>query len=153
MATEIERKFLVRNTAMLTGRNGVHMRQVYLARGRASVRVRIAGTRAWLTVKGPSEGIVRAEFEYAIPLTDARALEQLGDTAPVDTTRYVVPCGRHNFEVDVFHGLNAPLVIAEIELTSTDDAFTVPDWLGKEVSDDARYRNSWLAECPYSTWP
>ena len=138
---------------MLTGRNGVRMRQAYLARGRASVRVRIAGTRAWLTVKGPSEGIVRAEFEYAIPLTDARALEQLGDTAPVDKTRYVVPCGRHNFEVDVFHGLNAPLVIAEIELTNTDDAFTVPDWLGKEVSDDARYRNSWLAECPYSTWP
>ena len=152
MATEIERKFLVRNTAMLTGRNGVRMRQVYLARGRASVRVRIAGTRAWLTVKGPSEGIVRAEFEYAIPLTDARVLEQLGDTAPVDKTRYVVPCGRHNFEVDVFHGLNAPLVIAEIELTSTDDAFTMPDWLGKEVSDDARYRNSRLAECPYSTW-
>ena len=153
MATEIERKFLVRNTAMLTGRNGVRMQQVYLARGRASVRVRIAGTRAWLTVKGPSEGIVRAEFEYAIPLADALVLEQLGDTAPVDKTRYVVPCGRHNFEVDVFHGLNAPLVIAEIELTSADDAFTVPDWLGKEVSDDARYRNSWLAECPYSTWP
>ena len=152
MGVEIERKFLVLDTAMLTGRRGVRMRQVYLARGPATVRVRIAGEQAWLTVKGPTHGIARAEFEYRIPLSDAHELEQLADTAPVDKTRYDIAVGGHVIEVDVFHGANAPLIVAEIELQRVDEPFITPDWLGMEVTDDPRYRNSCLATLPYSAW-
>lgn len=152
MSIEIERKFLVNRTDMLTGLRGIRMRQCYLARGNVTVRVRITDERAWLTVKGATLGIARPEFEYAIPLTDAYALEQLVSETPIDKTRYEITVGKHIFEVDVFQGVNAPLVIAEIELGSVDEDFTRPDWLGAEVTNDPRYRNSELAVAPFSTW-
>lgn len=152
MNLEIERKFLVRDTQMLTGLAGEHLRQVYLARGEVTVRVRIAGEQASLTIKGPSSGIVRAEFEYAIPLHDATALSSLATQPAIDKTRYRIPYGAHVFEVDAFHGANAPLVVAEVELVRIDEEFARPPWLGAEVTDDPRYRNSALVEHPYSTW-
>lgn len=149
MGIEIERKFLVRDTRVLAGLPGVHMRQGYLARSGPSasvtVRVRIAGTRAWLTLKGNSHGISRSEFEYAIPLADAEALLATSPWPALEKTRHRVPVGNHVFEVDVFHGALAPLVLAEVELAHEHEAFTRPDWLGEEVSDDPRYRNSELA--------
>ena len=152
MSIEIERKFLVTRTDMLDGLHGVSMRQCYLARGKVTVRVRIIGEQAWLTIKGPTLGIPRAEFEYAIPLADALELEQLAAEKSIDKSRYEIAVGKHVFEVDVYQGANAPLIIAEVELASADETFIKPDWLGQEVTDDIRYRNSQLAVRPFSTW-
>jgi len=153
MATEIERKFLVA-AAWPRPAQGTRLLQGYLSRGGpVSVRVRTSGHQAWLTVKGPTSGLARAEFEYEIPTTDAEEMLALSRSGVIEKTRYLVPHGRHVLEVDVFAGDNAGLVVAEVELESEDDVFTKPDWLGEEVSADPRYRNSALAEHPFSTWP
>ena len=153
MATEIERKFLVRDTRMLEGVPGVHMRQGYLAVSGArsgqdvgmTVRVRIAGAKAWLTLKGDTHGISRSEFEYPVPVADAEAMLASSPWPVLEKTRHRLPVGMHVFEVDVFHGALAPLVLAEVELRAEDEAFMRPAWLGDEVSDDPQYRNSELA--------
>ena len=155
MATEIERKFLVSGDGWRDAvATETHLMQGYLASSsRATVRVRVKGDKGIMTIKGATQGISRAEFEYPIPVEDARAmLDTLTETGIVDKVRYRVPCGAHTWEVDVFAGDNAGLVLAEVELGSEDESFERPDWLGEEVSDDARYYNANLARNPYRSW-
>ncbi|PKM21843.1 MAG: adenylate cyclase [Gammaproteobacteria bacterium HGW-Gammaproteobacteria-14] len=153
MATEIERKFLVRNSSFLTALSGQVLRQGYLSHStQATVRVRIAGDQGFLTIKGQNNGISRAEFEYPIPLDDAEALLALCQSRRIDKTRYRIPVDQHLWEVDVFAGDNAGLIVAEIELGDETETFTRPDWLGNEVSDDPRYFNSQLSQHPYCQW-
>ena len=152
MAIEIERKFLVLGTAWQAER-GVRICQGYLNRDkRRTVRVRIAGDQAYLTVKGTNQGNTRAEFEYAIPVADAEQLLALCDGPTVDKVRRKIQHGDHVWEVDEFLGQNAGLVVAEIELASEDETFSMPAWVGREVSDDNRYFNSQLATNPYCNW-
>jgi len=153
MPTEIERKFLVKSEAWREGPPGVEMRQGYLARNEErSVRVRVAGDKAFITVKGRGRGISRAEFEYPVPLEDAR--EMLGLCLPslIEKTRYERQHAGHLWEVDEFQGDNAGLVVAEIELDAEDRDFEKPEWAGEEVSDDTRYLNACLAERPWRDW-
>jgi adenylate cyclase len=152
---EIERKFKVDMGQWQPPGKGRRLRQGYLCLepGR-TVRVRIGPDGAWLTVKGPAKGLVRDEFEYAIPTTDAEAmLARLRVGSVVEKTRYEVPVGSHLFEVDIFHGDNAGLVVAEVELDAPDEPFPHPPWLGEEVTDDPRYLNARLAQHPYREWP
>lgn len=155
MATEIERKFLVANeTWRAAAVSATRLVQGYLtATPGLTVRVRIAADAAWLTIKGATLGISRAEFEYPIPRADAEAmLATLAQGPPVEKTRYQVPHGDHIWEVDCFAGANAGLVLAELELASVDEAFARPDWLGEEVSGDPRYYNARLARQPFRDW-
>lgn len=152
MAVEIERKFLVQGQGWCQG-PGERLVQGYLNRDKArTVRVRVAGDAAFLTIKGLSVGATRAEFEYPIPLADAQALLALCEGPLIDKRRYKVPLGDVVWEVDVFAGDNAGLVLAEVELPSEDAPFARPHWLGDEVTHDARYFNSNLAQHPYRTW-
>ncbi|GAA5784436.1 CYTH domain-containing protein [Chitiniphilus shinanonensis] len=153
MATEIERKFLLRHD----GWRGQVSRSVRIAQGylctdpERTVRVRLKGERGFLTIKGRNEGIARAEFEYPIPHDDAEALLRLCPQV-LDKTRHLLQADPHTWEIDEFHGDNAGLIVAEIELPAVDAAFARPDWLGDEVSHDPRYFNSNLSRHPYSRW-
>lgn len=155
MALEIERKFLLSSDAW---RDEVfasqRMSQGYICRGEnRAMRVRIAGDHAHINIKSTGDGIHRLEFEYDIPLEDARQLlEQLADRPWIDKTRHLVQRGEHTWEIDEFHAENAGLVVAEIELCHAEEAFERPDWLGDEVSRDRRYFNSSLCERPYNSW-
>jgi adenylate cyclase len=155
MALEIERKYLVMKDSW---RDAVeserHVVQGYIAAGgKATVRVRVKGDRAYLTIKGPSAGIGRSEYEYEIPVADGEAmLAELAVSPVVEKTRYRVRCGDHVWDLDVFAGANAGLVMAEVELGREDEAFTLPDWAGEEVTGDPRYYNVNLARQPFSTW-
>ena len=120
--------------------------------GGNTVRVRLRDDKAYLTIKGPTNGLSRFEWEKEIPADDARALMALCQGGLIDKTRYLVPFGGHTFEVDEFYGDNEGLTVAEVELGSEDEAFEKPGWLGEEVSDDPRYRNSHLLTAPYKTW-
>jgi adenylate cyclase len=152
MGVEIERKFLVHGTAWKQS-EGVPYRQGYLNRDKhRTVRVRVAGNDAFLTIKGVSVGATRAEFEYPIPLADAQSLLALCDGPVIDKVRYVLQHAGTTWEVDEFAGDNAGLVVAEVELTHEDQVFDRPDWLGEEVTQDARYFNSSLASHPYGQW-
>ncbi|PNG50148.1 MULTISPECIES: CYTH domain-containing protein [unclassified Variovorax] len=146
MATEIERKFLVRDRSVLSGLAGTHIGQGYLADNGMTVRVRVAGDKGFLTLKSNTQGLSRAEFEYPIPLSDAEDLlnghASLGRLTKV---RYLIPVRDVTFEVDVFEGELDGLVVAEVELGSEEQDFPRPAWLGDEVSHDPRYRNSELA--------
>jgi len=155
MPTEVERKFLVRDASWRAGAvRAERYRQGYLANTpRASVRVRVAAERAWLNVKSATLDVTRDEYEYRVPLADARQmLEGLCEGAVVEKTRYFVPHGEHTWEVDVFEGDNAGLVVAEVELRDRDEVFDYPPWVGEEVSDDPRYYNVCLARHPYKAW-
>jgi CYTH domain-containing protein len=153
MGVEIERKFLVVGDAWRSA-PGTHYAQGYLNRDKdRTVRVRIAGERAFLTVKGANAGATRAEFEYAIPVEDARQLLALSDGPVVQKLRRVIELEGCRWEVDEFLGDNAGLVVAEIELESEDQPFAKPDWIGREVTDDPRYYNSSLAALPFCRWP
>ena len=154
MGLEIERKFLVTGTAWKTLAGGVFTRQGFLSTvAERTVRVRIAGDEGFLTVKGRSRGISRAEFEYAIPVEDAAAmLDGLCEKPLIEKTRYRVPFGAHTWEVDEFHGANAGLVVAEVELGSADEELALPPWVGREVSGEARYYNANLVKKPFTSW-
>jgi CYTH domain-containing protein len=154
MGLEIERKFLVAGTAWKALAEGILYRQGYLSRaGGPTVRVRIAGDKGFLTIKGPSRGLARAEFEYAIPVEDAaEMLDALCEKPLIEKTRYRIPFGSHTWEVDEFHGENAGLVVAEVELRSADEEPVRPPWVGREVSRDPRYFNSNLAKNPFRIW-
>jgi len=154
MAVEIERKFLVEDDRWRDGNpDGIRMAQGYLSRevGR-TVRVRVAGEKAWLTIKGAAEGISRAEFEYEIPAEEGSQLLGLCEPTVIDKTRYLVPYGSHTWEVDVFHGDNEGLIVAEVELSEESEIPEMPSWIGGEVSDDRRYANSSLSRIPFSRW-
>lgn len=154
MPHEIERKFLVRDDSWREGVDGRRIRQGYLSLDPdRTVRVRISDERAWLNIKGRTEGVRRLEFEYRIPVDDARALLPLCGDAVVDKTRYRVRHGAHTWEVDEFHGDNEGLRVAEIELAHEDEPFEQPPWVGREVSGETRYYNASLAQCPFNTWP
>lgn len=156
MALEIERKYLVAGTGWQTAfAERQYLKQGYLNRDPArTVRVRIADDAAWLTIKGRSVGASRLEYEYPIPVADAHEMlhELCAGQGVVEKYRYHVPHGAHVWEVDVFEGENKGLIVAEIELQSPDEAFECPDWLGEEVTHEARYFNSQLAQRPYRTW-
>ena len=154
MAQEIERKFLVKDNRWKEGRTGTRYCQGYLCRtAERTVRVRIGGDEAFLTIKGQSSGISRAEFEYQIPVADAQEmLDTLCERPLIDKTRYLVEHQGRTWEVDEFAGENTGLVIAEIELDDAAQRIELPDWIGQEVSDDARYYNANLVTNPYSAW-
>jgi len=154
MAREIERKFLVDESRLGLLENGVAMRQGFIpSAGLTAVRVRIAGEQAWLTIKGENQGAVRSEFEYPIPLADAeQILSQLCSGGVIVKTRYLRRCGAHIWEVDVFEGDNAGLVLAEVELESEREQVQLPDWVTREVTMDARYYNVNLLSHPVSSW-
>jgi CYTH domain-containing protein len=153
MATEIERKFLVKSDAWREGPPGTEIRQGYLARGEKHVvRVRLAGDEAFITVKGAGKGISRSEFEYPVPVEDAREMLALCPPPLIEKTRHERHHAGHLWEVDEFHGDNAGLIVAEIELDAEDRDFEKPDWVGEEVSDDPRYLNARLAERPWRDW-
>ncbi|MBW3549998.1 MAG: CYTH domain-containing protein [Proteobacteria bacterium] len=166
MPIEIERKFLVTGEGWRAAAHKVvPMAQGYLndlaamdaqAEGRsamkASVRVRIAGDAAFLNLKSRELGHTRQEFDYPIPLQDARDLLGLSVGGLIDKRRHYVEHAGHLWEVDEFLGANAGLVVAEIELVSADAVFERPDWVGTEVTDCARYYNLALATRPYALW-
>lgn len=144
MAREIERKFLVSDGwRKAVDGPGTQFRQAYLSVDpKATVRVRVAGNEAWLTVKGLNNGISRDEWEFGIPVEDACDIIDRCATASLSKTRY--RSGR--WEIDEFHGCLEGLVVAEIELCSPDEKVDLPAWIGREVSDDPRYFNSSLAK-------
>lgn len=153
MPAEIERKFLVTDNSWREGAVGTPYVQGYLSRDpERIVRIRRAGERAFVTIKGLTTGVTRVEFEYAIPPEDADAMFKLCLGPLIEKTRYVVPWAGKHWEVDEFHGDNAGLIVAELELASEDEVFARPPWLGREVSDDPRYGNSRLVEHPFRTW-
>jgi adenylate cyclase len=153
MGIEIERKFLVVGDAW-RGAPARPYAQGYLNRDeQRTVRVRIVEDAGWLTVKGANAGATRAEFEYPIPVADARQLLELCDGPLVRKLRRVFVHAGATWEIDEFLGDNAGLVVAEIELAGEDAAFETPPWLGAEVTHDPRYFNSNLAAAPWSTWP
>jgi adenylate cyclase len=154
MGIEIERKFLLANDDWRGLGQPTPMRQGYLAADPVrTVRVRIEGERAVITIKSKSVGISRGEWEYEIPVSDASELLQgLCETPLVEKTRHRIEHAGHIWEVDEFHGDNAGLVVAEIELDAEDEAFEIPAWIGREVTGDKRYYNSSLIRLPYSKW-
>ncbi len=155
MALEIERKFLVRGKAWQAAADGGRrIRQAYLSNNsKNSVRVRIIDDRrAELTIKSSYRGIVRDEFEYHVPVADARELLLLRQSMIIDKVRYKVRLGPLTWEIDEFFGANAGLVIAEIELQHADQQLDLPSWLSHEVTGDRRYNNSQLAANPFSEW-
>lgn len=154
MALEIERKFLV-DPGWRPAVAGIRYRQGYLSTDPArSVRVRLAGAAAWLTIKGATVGMSREEYEYPIPAADATAmLDRLCRQPLVEKTRYRIDVAGVLWEVDVFEGANAGLVIAEVELTDERQALELPAWVGREVTALARYYNASLTDRPYCDWP
>jgi adenylate cyclase len=154
MAVEIERKFLVKGDNWRSLAVGVVYRQGYLASGQGcTVRVRVAGDRGYLTIKGATQGISRAEYEYAIPFADANELlDTLCQKPLIEKTRYRIPWRTVVWEVDEFAGENQGLIVAEVELTDAAQIVEAPDWIGEEVSHDPRYYNVNLARHPFSRW-
>lgn len=154
MGLEIEKKFLIKNDnwkeIVLEEKE---ISQGYLsASPNRTVRVRIMGKVGFLTIKSKSKGSVRSEFEYEIPLDDAKELMELCEKPILAKTRHWVKHENHTWEIDVFEKENKGLVVAEIELTREDESFLIPDWIGKEVTEETKYYNSQLIENPYSNW-
>jgi adenylate cyclase len=155
MAQEIERKFLV--TGDFRGEAGKATRiiQGYLSSvPERTVRIRIRGEKGFITIKGPGNatGVIRYEWEKEIPVTEAEELLTICEPGVIDKTRYEIIKGNHVFEVDEFYGENTGLILAEIELSSEDEVFERPHWLGDEVTGDSRYFNSELIRYPFSKW-
>jgi CYTH domain-containing protein len=154
MGIEIERKFLVRGDQWRSLGTPVRYRQGYLAADiKRSVRVRVAGDRGLITIKGSTEGITRAEYEYEIPRADAEAmLDQLCNRPLIEKNRTKISLNGVVWEVDEFFGANQGLIMAEVELNSPQQAIDLPDWIGEEVSTDPRYFNSNLVQHPFTEW-
>ena len=157
MSLEIERKFLVKGGFIEETFRSYRITQGYISSSAGrTVRIRIRDDQAFLTIKGPSDaaGLSRFEWEKEITAEDATQLLQLTEPGLIDKTRYLVhnTDGVHTWEVDVFHGANEGLVVAEIELSREDEPFDRPDWLGPEVTGDRRYYNSHLSRNPFTKW-
>ena len=145
MATETERKFLVKGAFRHLAAREIKIVQSYLSIDPdKTIRLRIADEKAFLTIKGRplKNTITRNEWEVQVPVTDAEEMMHLCLPGRIVKTRYLIPSGRHVFEVDVFHEKNEGLIIAEIELISEDEQFTKPDWLGEEVTGNPKYYNA-----------
>ena len=152
MGVEIERKFKVNNTFCPTG-VGTPMAQGYLSRDpKRTVRIRTAGIQGFLTIKGETHGASRCEYEYESPHAEAQELLALCDAPLVEKTRYVETVAGFRWEVDVFHGANEGLVVAEIELADEAQEFPLPTWAGAEVTGVRRYYNAALIAHPYGAW-
>ena len=154
MAIEIERKFLLRNDNWKNLVNKqTKIQQAYLNLDKErTVRIRIKNDKAYLTIKGITKGIERLEFEYEIPIDEAEAMMQLCHRPFIEKIRYEITINQHTWEIDEFFGDNNGLIIAEIELQNENDFFEIPDFIGKEVSDDSRYYNANLIAHPFSEW-
>ncbi len=154
MGVEIERRFLVVGDEWRGDDPGTRMCQGYLSVvPERTVRVRLAGDRATMTIKGRSEGARRLEFENPLPVSDAEEILQTLCLRPlIDKTRYRVPFGGWVWEIDVFHGENAGLVLAEVELPDENADVTLPSWVGEEITADHRYSNAGLVQRPWSRW-
>lgn len=154
MPLEIERKYLVVGDSWRSSKRREVFRQGYLSVDPSrSVRVRVTGESAKLTIKGVSEGIKRTEFEYPIPKCEAEEmLSGLCLRPLIDKTRYFIDFKGLEWSVDEFHGLNEGLILAEVELASIDQQVLAPDWIGQEVSEDPRYYNAYLVNHPFSSW-
>lgn len=155
---EIERKFLVKEkdeSYRQLAYGSRRIKQGYICcQNRKTVRVRISDDKGYITIKGPSSsnGLARYEFEKEITLDEAQQLMQLCEPGIIDKTRYLVKCGSHVFEVDEFYGDNEGLVMAEVELESEDEMFEKPHFIGKEVTGDRRFYNSYLRQMPFCIW-
>lgn len=154
MPNEIERKFLLASDDWKSEvSRSVTIKQGYLnSLKERTVRIRISGEQAFLTIKGPVTGVTRAEYEYEIPISDGLSMINLCEQPLIEKTRHYVEIDHHLWEIDVFTGVNEGLIVAEIELISEGEDFTRPSWLGQEVSDDARYYNSSLIQSPFTSW-
>lgn len=153
---EIERKFLVNSEDF---KNEAH-KSITIAQGflnsdkSRTVRVRITDDEAFLTIKGPSSesGLTRLEWETDIPQKEAKALFDLCEPGQIEKTRFYIEVDQHVWEVDEFYGSNEGLIVAEIELSSEDEKFQKPDWLGEEVTGQPKYYNSMLSKAPFKSW-
>ena len=155
MGQEIERKFLVAGDFKPFAKKAVRIVQGYLSSvAERTVRIRVKGDEGFITVKGigSESGASRFEWEKEIPVSDALELMKLCEPGVIDKTRYLVDVGGHTYEVDEFYGDNDGLVVAEIELSSEDEDFIRPEWLGEEVTGDVKYYNSMLMKHPYKNW-
>ncbi|MCQ2114341.1 MAG: CYTH domain-containing protein [Bacteroidaceae bacterium] len=155
MAFEIERKFLVQGDFKSQSYQNFHILQGYIfSGGGKTVRIRIRDDKGFITIKGPSDngGLSRYEWEKEIPLDEARDLMKLCEPGIIEKTRYLIKSGKHIFEVDEFYGDNAGLIMAEVELSSEDEEFDIPDFIGREVTGDRRFYNGSLRRCPFSVW-
>ena len=155
MGLEIERKFLVKGDYKKHVVKSLTIKQGYISTVHGiTVRVRLKDKKGYLTIKGGTgeSGISRYEWEKEIAFEEADELLRLCDSGIIDKTRHLIPADSFIWEVDEFHGENEGLVMAEIELKSESDTFSVPDWLGPEVTGDLRYYNSYIAKNPFTRW-
>jgi adenylate cyclase len=154
MVKEIERKFLVKGDAWRAIAKGTIYRQGYLNSAKErTVRIRLADAKAFITIKGPTVGATRSEYEYEIPFDEGNAmLETLAEKPLIEKTRYRIPVGNLTWEIDEFLGENAGLIVAEVELKSEDQTFDKPLWVGDEVTNDPRYFNANLVKNPFTRW-
>lgn len=154
MAKEIERKFLVIGNDWRSLAKGTHYRQGYLnSIKERTVRIRTIDDKAFLTIKGPTVGVTRQEFEYEIPYTECvEMLEHLAEQPIIEKIRYKIAIGELVWEIDEFLGVNKGLIVAEVELQNENQEFIKPAWVGEEVSGDPRYFNSNLVNHPYTSW-
>jgi CYTH domain-containing protein len=152
MSIEIERKFLVKRFPKFLG-FGRTIIQGYLSLDKnCTVRVRVVGNQGYLTIKGESTGISRIEYEYEIPISEAKAMLNLCQGSIIEKTRYKILHENLTWELDIFDGDNKGLVVVEVELLSESEVINKPDWVGTEVSDDKKYFNSRLSKTPYKDW-
>jgi len=155
MAQEIERKFLVKGDYKKETFKETRITQGYLSSvPERTVRVRVKGDKGFITIKGKgnASGASRYEWEKEIPVAEVNELLELCEPGIIDKTRSLVKAGEHTFEVDEFYGENEGLTVAEVELSSEDEAFVKPEWLGEEVTGDVKYYNSMLMKNPYKSW-
>ena len=154
MGKEIERKFLVKGSYFKKMCIGHLYKQGYLnSNPDRTVRLRLVGNKGFLTIKSKRNGITREEFEYEIPYTDAEEiLHSICEKPFIEKTRYLYKYNGHIWEIDEFHGENEGLVIAEIELENENDNFSIPEWIGEEVTHEYKYTNSSLVTNPYKNW-
>lgn len=154
MTIEIERRFLLKNDSWREEAGEPQMmRQGYLSVDKeCTIRVRIIGRKAWLTLKGYISDTTRSEFEYEIPLAHAEQMMQTMCPFKLEKYRYTIDYHGFTFEIDEYFGDNAPLVVAELELPSENTPFEQPGWLGEEITSNGRFTNAYLSKHPYSQW-
>ena len=153
MGIEIERKFLIDIDKITNLGMGTSIKQGYISNEiNPTVRLRTRETKGYITVKGENTDISRPEFEYEIPIKDALEMMSLFCKTTLSKTRYEVLVGSHIWEIDIFHGDNDGLIIAELELKTDDEDFVMPDWVINEVSDETMYYNSNLIKKPFCSW-